>query len=132
PTLIENLRASAVAQISIYDASGSVYYTSLELDTPILADLPLSPDTINQTLASSSPVSSPMTIGTTRYRTLLTPFNYGNRTLGVVAIHVPDNVPFASTIGRQLSSFFAAIMAGTVVFISFILVDRYAARLDRV
>lgn len=131
-TIVENLRASAVAHLTIYDASGSAYYTSLDLDTAILENLAVSSNTIDTTLASPTPVSDSVTIAGTPYRRLYTPFNYGNNTLAVIATLVPDNVPFASAIGRQLSAVFAAIMAGVVVFITFVVVDRYAARLDKI
>ncbi len=131
-TITENLRASAVAHLTIYDASGSAYYTSLDLDTGTLENLVVSPDTINTTLASSMPVTDSVTIAGTPYRRLYMPFTYGNNTPGVISTIVPDNVPFASAIGRQLSALFAAIMAGIVVFITFVVVDRYAARLDKI
>jgi len=131
-TLIDDLRASAVAQLNIYAADGTAYYTTLDLDTVTLERLAISVDTVNQTLASETPVSDTSNFGSTRYRTLYTSFNYGGNTLGVVATLVPDNVPFASAIGRQLSAIFAAVLAGVVVFTTFVVVDRYAARLNKV
>lgn len=131
-TLIVDLRASAVAQLTIYAADGTAYYTTLDLDTVTPERLAISVDTVNQSLASETPVSDISTFGTSRYRTMITPFNYGDNTLGVVATLVPDNVPFASAIGRQLSALFAAVLAGVVVFTTFVVIDRYAARLGKV
>lgn len=131
-TMVDNLRASAVAHLTIYDNSGSAYHTSLELDTTILENLLVPDTTIETTLVSPTPVSDSVTLAGTPYRRLFTPFNYGGNTLAVIATLVPDNVPFASAIGRQLSAVFAAIMAGVVVFITFVVVDRYAARLDKI
>lgn len=131
-TLVQNLRASAVAHLTIYNAEGAAYFTSLDLNTETLEDLAVPSETITQTLASTTPVSASNTLDTVQYRTLYTPFNFGDNTLGVVATLVPDNVPFASTIGRQLSAVFAAILAGVVVLLTFAVVDRYANRLDKV
>lgn len=131
-SLVQNLRASAVAHLTIYDAEGSAYFTSLDLDTQTLEDLAISSQTISQTLTSTMPISAGSTFGSTRYRTLYMPFEFGENTLGVVATLVPDNVPFASSLGRQLSAIFAAILAGTVVLLTFAVVDRYANRLDKV
>lgn len=131
-TLVQNLRASAVAQLTIYNESGSAYYTSLDLDTETLEDLALPAETVTQTLNSVNPVSAVNTLANTRYRVLYTPFNFGENTLGVMATLVPDNVPFASSLGRQLSAIFASVLAGVVVFLTFVVVDRYANRLDKV
>ena len=131
-TLIQNLRASAVAHLTIYNQEGLAYFTSLNLDTQTLENLSIPSDTISQTLASNTPVSASNTFGATRYRTLYTPFEFGENTLGVIATLVPDNVPFASSLGRQLSAIFAAVLAGSVVLLAFIVVDRYASRLDKV
>ncbi len=131
-TLIQNLRASAVAHLTIYNQEGLAYFTSLNLDTQTLENLSIPGDTISQTLASNSPVSASNTFGATRYRALYTPFEFGENTLGVIATLVPDNVPFASSLGRQLSAIFAAVLAGSVVLLTFIVVDRYANRLDKV
>ena len=131
-TLIQNLRASAVAHLTIYNQEGLAYFTSLNLDTQTLENLSIPSDTISQTLASNSPVSTTNTFGATRYRALYTPFEFGENTLGVIATLVPDNVPFASSLGRQLSAIFAAVLAGSVVLLTFIVLDRYASRLDKV
>lgn len=130
PTLVNSLQASAVAELTIYDAVGSAYYTTLDLDTETLLDLNISEATVNQTL--DTPISMPVTLGTTAYRTLYTPFNYGENTLGVVATSVVDNVPFISSIGRQLSAIFVSILTGVAVFLVFNMLDRYARRLNKV
>ncbi|MGB7338447.1 MAG: ATP-binding protein [Phototrophicaceae bacterium] len=132
PTVVQNLRASAIAQLTIYDASGNAFFTSLPLDNATLDNLSVTSDTIAQTLQASTPVVATTTFSTTRYRTLYTPFTYGDRTLGVSAILIPDNLPFVSALGRQLSALFAAILTGASVFLTFIVVDRYAARLTHV
>lgn len=131
-TLVEQLRVSALTQLAIYDGSGTALYTNLELDNTVLDDLNIAPETVSQTLNSDNPVIAITTPTNERYRTLYLPFDYGNARLGILSVLVPDNVPFATAIGRQLSSVFAALLAGTAVFLTFVAVDRYAVRLNQV
>ncbi|MGJ3238394.1 MAG: ATP-binding protein [Anaerolineae bacterium] len=132
PVLIASLRASAIAHLALYGQDGVPYYTSLDLDTATLQALRVPASTITQALNASAPIADTITLSTTRYRTLYTPFSYGGQVLGVIATLAPDNIPFTTALGRQLSALFAAGLAGVVVVMTFIVVDRYAVRLRRV
>jgi PAS domain S-box-containing protein len=132
PSVVENLRASAVAGLSIHNEEGELYYTTLALETNALPILQISPETAQQSLSSSVPVASSINLGSTRYRSLYIPFNYGEKTLGIIGILVADNVPYASAIGRQLSALFAAGLAGSAVFVVFALINNASSRIDTV
>lgn len=132
PAFITQLQASAVADLTLYNELGETYFTTFDLQTETLRDIRAPQTTITQTLSASAPVAAPMQFGTTRYNTLYTPLVYGEDILAVVATSVPDNVPFMSSIGRRLSSLFTALLAGVTVFATFIVIDRYANRLNRI
>ncbi len=131
-TLLENLRASAVAHLALYDSRGQITQTTFPLDNTALVDLNNNPALMDQVLTAGQPVIASLTVDTTPYRTAYTPLEYGSSLLGVIATLVPDNVPFATEIGRQLTASFAAAVAGTVVIAAFLVLGRMAARLERV
>jgi signal transduction histidine kinase len=130
--VVDSLRASAVAGLSIHNEQGELYYTTLPLETRDLPLLAISAETAHQSLSSNVPVASTTTLGSTRYRNLYMPFNYGEKTLGVIGVLVADNVPFASAIGRQLAALFAAGLAGSAVFVGFALINNAASRIEKV
>ncbi|MEL6306797.1 MAG: ATP-binding protein [Chloroflexota bacterium] len=132
PTLVEGLQSSAVADVTIYDQTGIPYFTTIELTTQTLEDLTIADTTVEQTLTADTPITATITIDQTRYRTLYTPFTYGNQTVGVLATTAPDTVPFVSSAGRQVSAIFVAILVGVTVLVVFAIVNRYAIRLTRV
>ncbi|MEO1645529.1 MAG: cache domain-containing protein, partial [Chloroflexota bacterium] len=132
PTLVEGLQSSAVAEVTIYDQIGIPYFTTIELTTQTLEELTIADTTVEQTLTADTPITATVTIDQTRYRTLYTPFAYGNQTVGVLATTAPDTVPFVSSAGRQVSAIFVAILVGVTVLVVFAIVNRYAIRLTRV
>jgi len=130
--VLENLRASAVAHLALYDSQGQITQTTFPLDNTTLVDLGSNPTLMNQVLTAGQPVTASLSVNNTPYRTSYTPLEYGTSILGVVATLVPDNVPFATEIGRQLTATFAAAVAATVVIAAYLVLGRMAGRLERV
>jgi signal transduction histidine kinase len=130
--VLENLRASAVAHLALYDSRGQITQTTFPLDNTTLVDLSSNPTLMDQVLTAGQPVTASLMVNGTPYRTSYTPLEYGTSVLGVIATLVPDNVPFATEIGRQLTASFAAAVAGTVVIVAFLMLGRMAGRLERV
>lgn len=130
--IMENLRASSVAQLALYDNNGQITQTTFSLDNNTLVDLSSSAALMDQVLTAGQPIVASLTVNGTPYRTSYTPLEYGSSILGVIATLVPDNVPYATEIGRQLTATFTAAVAGVVVIGAFLVFGRVAGRLERV
>lgn len=132
PSLVDGLQISAVVDLTLYDELGVAYFTTIDLNTETLADIAISSDLVNQILVVDTPVAATVIHDVIRYRTIYTPFTYGENTLAVMATQIPDHVPFVSSIGRQLTAVFASFMTGTVIFATFIGINHYVNRIDNV
>lgn len=131
-TLLEALKASAIADVTLYDDSGAVLQTTVDLDTALLNALQLDPLIIEQTVTAARPVRADAVFGQVPYRAIFTPFVFGNDTLGIVSTAMANNVPFATEIGRQLTAVFAAVLAGAAVIVAFIGINAAVLRVNRV
>ncbi|MBZ0286926.1 MAG: PAS domain-containing protein, partial [Anaerolineae bacterium] len=130
-TVIEELQGSGVAEIAVYGQDGGLLQTSLELavagDT---SPLEIAPELFNQSLASlpnQVPVQG-VQIGGTTYQTAYFPLRFGPETLGVVAAFAPDNIPFVTEMGRQLTSLVMASLAGVIVIAVFFAMNMMVIR----
>ncbi|MEO1440276.1 MAG: ATP-binding protein, partial [Chloroflexota bacterium] len=108
--------------------------TSLDLDDPTRQALTLDTALQRQALATDGrnvPVRS-LTISGVPHRAAYIPLNYGQSTLGVVAVLIPDNLPFATGVARQLTAVMAAGIAGMAVVVTFVGVAAISSRTERV
>lgn len=131
-SVLDSLRASSVAHLTLYDRNGTVIQTTLPLDNSVLVELSVRPALIDEALNAQQPLLASVTIERVPYRNLYVPLSYGGQTLGLLSTLIPDNIPFASAVGRQVASIFAAMLAGAAVIVVFVGVGRVAARLERV
>ncbi len=132
--VLEDLQGSAVADVALYGADGRLLATTLLLQGDVSAFNTIDDALIQQTLntAGQAIITPPMPINNIPYRAVYFPFIYGTQTLGVVATFVPDNVPFATEIGRQITSLALSAIAGAVVIMAFIGITRVIGRIEAV
>jgi PAS domain S-box-containing protein len=131
-TLLTNLQGSAMADVALYGADGVLLQTTFDTETDPTA-LTLAPEVFNQALVAVQqiPVQA-LSIAGTSHQAAYTPFHYGPNPLGVVGTLLPDNVPFTTEIGRQLTALLASALAGVVVVTAFISLTRLSGRVEKV
>lgn len=130
--VVSELRSSAIAHVTLYDAEGQVLNTSLDLATVSPASLQLDPLILAQVTSAGAPVEAAAQISNTPYRALYLPLTMGNTTPMTVGVLLPDTLPFVTELGRQMASLFAAALAGTAVVVAFAAMSRVASRVERV
>lgn len=130
--VVAELRSSALAHVTLYDGEGQVLNTSFDLTTTSPSSLQLDPLILAQVTSAGSPVEAAAQIGSTPYRALYLPLTMGNMTPMTVGVLLPDTLPFATELGRQMASLFAAALSGTAVVAVFAAMSRVASRVERV
>lgn len=133
-TVLSAMSASAIADLVLYDGDGQVLETTFPLETISITDLTLDTPLRNQILGAVGQVITPppTVLGGTSYRSAYLPFNFGPNTLGIIGIFVPNNVPFATEIGRQMTALLVSALTGGVVITVFLIASRISARAERV
>ena len=134
PAVLEALEGSSVADVTLYGEDGTLLETTFTLNDESSALLSLDSAIVNQTLASTEAVTtrSGVQVGETRYEAVYFPFVYGPNILGVVSTFMPDTVPFATELPRQVTALAVAALAGAVVIVAFVGVSRLAGRAEQV
>jgi len=66
------------------------------------------------------------------YQAAYRAFQFGPAVLGVIGVFVPDDVPFITETGRQLTAILASALAGVAVMIGYVVMNRVSARATRV
>lgn len=119
-TILADLDGSAVADVALYESTGAIIQTSFSLTDETVGGLSLDQSTVEQTLQSQQVVVAPsVSLNNTTYRASYSPFVFGADTLGVIAVFVPNSVPFVTELGRQITALFAAALAGAAVITAF-------------
>ncbi|MEO0563369.1 MAG: hypothetical protein AAF125_14770, partial [Chloroflexota bacterium] len=128
------LGGTSVASVAVYGANGDLVETTFALNDDIRASLTIPPE-----LAASSLIEQPETVPVRAltlegqpHRAAYVPFTYGENVLGVVSVLLRDDLPAATTLGRQFVGLMAAAVAGTSVSVVFIGLALYSTRVDRV
>lgn len=131
-TVLAELRGSALADLAFYGPDGILMQTTFPAGQN-RAPLAIPPEVFTQALLAVQqiPVRA-FSIETQPYQAAYQPFNYGPNTLGVVAALMPDNIPYVTETGRQLTALMAAFLAGGVVIVAFVAISRVAARAEKV
>ena len=118
--VIEELQGSGVADIAVYGDDAHLLQTTLKLSGSAAA-LDIAPELFSQSL-TTAPTQVPVQgvhVGQTTYQAAYFPFQFGPNTLGVIAAFAPDNIPFITEMGRQLTSLVMASLAGVLVIAVF-------------
>jgi signal transduction histidine kinase len=123
--VLEELQGSGVADVALYGRDGNLLQTSIEPSTGSMEPLAISPELFNQALGTS-PTQVPVqgiVVGQEAYQVAYSPFIFGPNTLGVVAAFTPNNIPFVTEMGRQLTSLVMASLAGMIVIAVFLAIN---------
>lgn len=131
--LLVDLQGGGMTDLALYDATGQLAQTTLELSDGLLSTLALPQEIYTQALAAGDarPVAS-LSIDNLPYQVAYAPFQFGPQTLGVIAALLPDDVPFAFALGRQLTAVFVSVLAGSVVVMAFVAMNVITARAERI
>jgi signal transduction histidine kinase len=130
--VLAELKGGALADVVLYGPDGAVLQTTFE-QPDTLRSLSLPPEVFNQVLSSVGQVPvQTLNIGGTAYQGAYFAFSYGPSTLGVVGTLMPDDLPFATEIGRQMVALMASALAGAAVIAAFIGISRFSNRVERV
>ena len=130
--VLADLQSSAASELTLYGPDGGLLQTTLDDDAD-RESLALSGEVFSQALLAVNAVPiREFAIGDAPYEATYQPFQFGPETLGVVGVLLPDNVPFATEIGRQLTAALAAALAGAAVIVAFISFSRIGARAEKV
>jgi two-component system sensor histidine kinase VicK len=127
--VVEELQGSGVADIAVYGDESQLLQTTLELSGST-SPLDIAPELFIQSL-TTSPTQVPVQavhIGQTTYQAAYFPFQFGPNTLGVIAAFAPDNIPFITEMGRQLTSLVMASLAGVIVIAVFFALNMMVIR----
>jgi two-component system sensor histidine kinase VicK len=131
-TVTQSLQAGAVANVTLYTPEGELGATTVNLTIDSLEALQLNEGIRNQTFLANTAVKSSLSLDNGLYRVVYAPFVYGQETLGIVATMTPDNVPFATAIGRQLIAIFASAVSAMVVIVGYVVINRSVGRMETV
>jgi len=131
-SIVADLRTSAIAQVTLYDAQGQVLNTSFDVTNLSLPALQLDELIRAQVVSAGAPVEASAQIGDTPYRALYMPLTMGATTPLIVGVLLPNRLPFATELGRQMASLFAAALSGTAVVAVFAVMTRVTQRVERV
>jgi len=133
--VLAELQGSGVADVAVYGEDGDLLQSTLIPATGSLDTLAIAPELFAQALTASLaevPVQG-TTIGEEAFQAAYMPFTFGPNTLGVIAAFTPNNIPFVTEMGRQLTSLVMASLAGAVVIAVFLGINlMVAGRAERV
>lgn len=127
-TVLQDLTASTGTQATFFGSSGTALQTTLPVPPPNLAA-----EVFSQRLNAAEVQVEAVTVAETAFQSALIPFRFGGVTLGVVGLYLPDTLPALAANSRLATALTLAAVAGTVVLVVFVVVDRQvAARAERV
>ena len=131
-SVLEELKGSAIADLSLYGPDASLLQTTLDLNT-VEPPLQVLPDIFTQVFgrADAVPVEN-MRLGGVPYNVAYSPFQFGTTTLGALGVFIPDDLPFITETGRQLTAIGAAIVVGVGVTLGFTLISGISGRAGQV
>jgi PAS domain S-box-containing protein len=131
--VIAALRGGDAADLAIYGAGGEFVRTTLPFTDTTRDALALAPETFQQALTSPGqvPVAS-LTLDGTPYNVAYIPFVVDGMPLGVVAAFRVDDTLYGTFLSRELTGMLAAALVGAVIVLTFVVIGRFAGRLERV
>ncbi len=130
--ILEELKGSSIADVTLYGAEGALLQTTFNLENSP-ESLALPPEIFDQALTAQDqmPLQS-LVIDGQNLQATYQPFTYGAATLGVIAAMMPDNVPATTQVERQLTGLVASALAASVVVIVFVGATLAVERANRV
>jgi two-component system sensor histidine kinase ResE len=131
--VISEIHGSAIADVALYGPDGALMQTTFAPNDAAFSALALDGDLFQQAARAvqNIPVQS-LQIETTLYQGAYFPFIFGPNILGVMGVVMPDNIPFATEMGRQLTSLMLSTVVAVVVVGLFIGVNILITRMNRV
>ena len=127
-SVLTDLQGSATADLTFYGPDADILQSTL-ISTDDLPSLAISPDLFTQATTGDGQIPTrTVTLRQVPYQSAYQPFAFGDQTLGVVAVLLPDDLPFITETGRQLTAIFAALLAGAVVTVAYIGISRVTTR----
>jgi len=109
-SVLRDLKGSAIADLSVYGPDAALLQTTLDLNT-VEPPLQVQPEILAQVFGrvDEVPVET-MRLGGVPYNVAYSPFQFGATTLGALGVLIPDDLPFITETGRQLTAIGAAVL----------------------
>src|SRR5258707_13358548 len=102
--VLKALNSGGSSQIALYGPDNTILQTTLKSAASSVNDLILPADTFRQSLNSSQQVSvRNLQLGTQPHQAAYFPFQFGPEVLGVLGVITPNNIPFLTGMGQQLT-----------------------------
>lgn len=129
---LKDLQTSSTAHLALYGPDGSTLQSTFDA-AEIREAIGISDELFTQITTGSGqvPVQS-LELTDVPYQSAYSTFDFGPATLGAFGVFAPDDVPFITETGRQLSAILAAALAGIAVFITYAGMSRISYRTTRV
>jgi len=132
-SVIAEIHGSAIADLVLYGPDGALMQTTFAPNDVNFSALAIDSALFDQASRAVQNIpSQSLQIGAALYQGAYFPFAFGPNILGVIGVIMPDNIPFATEMGRQLTSLMLASVAAVVVVGLFIGVNVLILRLNRV
>lgn len=130
--VVSDLRASALADVTLYGADGMLLETTFPVTDATLPALRLDRVLLEQIMTTETAVQTSLTLDQTQYRSVYTPLSFGQNTIAVLSTSLPDSVSYVTSAGRQIVSLLAAALVGAVVIAAFTGISITTGRVNRV
>jgi two-component system sensor histidine kinase ResE len=131
--LLDALRGGDTAELALFGPDGVFVRTTLPFDDTTRAVLALDGDAFQQALTTPGqvPVEN-LEIEGKPYNAAYLPLVINGTPLGVLGVYRVDDTLYATWLSREWISTLAAVLVGMVVLVTFVVVGRFANRLERV
>ncbi len=131
--VLESLRGGDPAELALFGPDGVFVRTTLLFDDTSRTALALDRDAFEQALTTPGqvPVES-LKIDGQAYNAAYIPLVINGTPLGVLGVYRVDDTLYATWLSREWISSLSSVLVGMVVLVTFVVVGRFANRLERV
>lgn len=128
-TFLDDLRDSAVVDLMLYGPDAALLQTTLAeaADAAMLLDDALFEQAL---LADEALPVRPLALSEQDYQVAYQPLRFGPVRLGVIGVLMPDDAPFITEMGRQLTALFTGALAGAILIVGYLGVNRVTQRAE--
>jgi PAS domain S-box-containing protein len=130
--VLEHLQMSNSIDLLLYDADGNVLQTTVDAADVAVPAPEITTQALNQVLQGLIQLESVITAGQPDARAAYAPFVYGDSTVGIVALVLPDYLPMSVQAGKQAAGLFVAVVFAVVVMAGFLVANHVLRRIEHI
>jgi signal transduction histidine kinase len=114
--VLDGFKSDGLGELALFGEDGQLLQTTLPPDDAVRNELLVSAEAIDTALTADHQITvQRITLDTTPYQTTLIPFRFGQQTLGLMSILLPDNVPLITQSAHQLTGLTLALIAAGIL-----------------